>query len=234
MISDKLKQAIQAEIQAVSTSLGDNEKTAKELVIEDIKHYLSEEVGDKKEHPIDRVQWVDIDKVIANDYNPNSVAKREMKLLLKSIEEDGYTQPVVVVWEEDKQKYVIVDGFHRTTIMKSYPHIQETTNRKLPVVVLSKNMAQRKAATVRHNRARGTHSVVSMSEMVFDLLEKGWTDARIANELGMEAEEVVRLKHITGFSALFKDREYNKSWETKDQILLRKKELNENGEAFDA
>lgn len=236
MISKKLKDAVLAEVQYVQDTDPNkpSEKAAKELVIEDIKQYIAEEVSDKKLHPIDRVQWVAIEDVIANDYNPNAVAKKEMKLLLKSIEEDGYTQPVVVVRDEEKGKYVIVDGFHRTTIMKSHPHIRETTNGKLPVVVIEKEISARMAATVRHNRARGTHSVVSMSEMVFDLFDNGWTDEQVANELGMEAEEVVRLKHITGFSALFKDREYNKSWETKKQLLTRKAEKEKNGEAFDS
>ena len=236
LISKTLKLAILAEIKYVQDAHPDSpsEKVAKELVIEDIKQYLAEEISDKKLRPIDRVQWVNIEDVVANDYNPNAVAKKEMKLLLKSIEEDGYTQPLVVVRDEEKGKFVIVNGFHRTTIMKSYPHIRETTNGKLPVVVMEKDISARRDATVRHNRARGTHSVVSISEMVFELLDKGWTDEQVANELGMEAEEVVRLKHITGFSALFKDREYNKSWETKKQLLIRKAEKEKNREAFDS
>lgn len=134
---------------------------------------------------------------------------------------------------QNNSKFVIVDGFHRTTIMKNYKDIQETTGRRLPVVVLDKDINERMAATVRHNRARGTHSVVSMSDMVFSMLEKGMDDAAIANELGMEAEEVVRLKHITGFSKLFKDKEYSKAWETKHQILLRKKYETENTDKAD-
>ena len=182
--------------------------------------------------PIEDLQWIDPNTLKANDYNPNSVAKTEMKLLLKSIEKDGYTQPVVVVWDEDKKKYVIVDGFHRTTVMKTNKSVQESTQGRLPVVVLEKDINDRMAATVRHNRARGTHSVVSMSEMVFSMLEEGWDESAIANELGMEAEEIVRLKHITGFSKLFEDREYNKSWETRNQLLERKKQKDEQGEGY--
>ncbi len=209
------------------------DEDAHDTLMDQLQDFLFKDISNKTEHPIDRVKWVSIEDVEANTYNPNSVAKKEMQLLLKSIENDGYTQPVVVVYDEGKKKYVIVDGFHRTTIMKSYKHIQETSNGKLPVVVLEKDINDRMASTVRHNRARGTHSVVSMSEMVFKLLDEGWEDEQIANELGMENEEVVRLKHITGFSKLFKDREYSKSWEMKRQIQLRKDHKEKNGEAFD-
>ena len=201
--------------------------------VEALKCWIYENLSLLKNQPIDYVRWVNVDDVIANDYNPNAVAIKEMQLLHKSIKSDGITQPVVVVWDEQKQKFVIVDGFHRTTIMKNYKDIQETTGRRLPVVVLDKDINERMAATVRHNRARGTHSVVSMSDMVFSMLEKGMDDASIANELGMEAEEVVRLKHITGFSKLFADKEYSKAWETKHQILLRKKYESENTDKAD-
>ena len=201
--------------------------------VEALRYWIHSELSANVAQPIDYVRWVNVDDVIANDYNPNSVAIKEMQLLHKSIQKDGYTQPVVVVWDEEKQKYVIVDGFHRTTIMKNYKDIQETTGRMLPVVVIDKDLNERKAATVRHNRARGTHSVVSMSDMVFSMLENGMDDAAIANELGMEAEEVVRLKHITGFSKLFADKEYSKAWETKHQILLRKKYETENTDKAD-
>lgn len=196
--------------------------------LEALKLWVFENLSTLNHQPIDFVRWVDVDDVIANDYNPNAVAIKEMQLLHKSIKADGYTQPVVVVFDEQKDKYVIVDGFHRTTIMKTYPDVQEMTGRKLPVVVIEKDINERKAATVRHNRARGTHSVVSMSDMVFSMLDNGMTDAQVANELGMEKEEIVRLKHITGFSKLFADKEYSKAWETKHQILLRKKYETEN------
>lgn len=195
-----------------------------------LKDYLFE-VSPRKEHPIDRVRWVNVHDVVANDYNPNSVAVKEMQLLLTSIKRDGYTQPVVVVWDDEKKKYVIVDGFHRTTVMKNNPDLQETTGGKLPVVVLDKDINDRMAATVRHNRARGTHSVVSMSEMVFSMKMEGWDDSDIAHELGMEAEEINRLKHITGYSALYKDREYTNSWETLEQLRI-KKELKDKGEDY--
>ena len=217
---EDLKSLISQEIQ----------KKGYDEVADEIKDYLFEQ-SPRKEHPVDRVRWVDVNDVIANDYNPNSVAVKEMSLLLTSIKRDGYTQPVVVVWDEEKKKYVIVDGFHRTTVMKNNKDLQETTQGKLPVVVLDKDINDRMAATVRHNRARGTHSVVSMSEMVFSMKMQGWEDKDIANELGMEAEEINRLKHITGYSSLYKDHTYNNSWETMEQIKLRK-ELKDKGEEY--
>lgn len=213
-LSDLLKQQIQTEYEKSDDKMG---------FICSLREWLHKEISPLKHQPIDGVRWVHIDEVVANDYNPNSVAIKEMALLHKSIQQDGYTQPVVVVWDESKGKYVIVDGFHRTTIMKTYEDIQKTTNKMLPVVVIEKDMNERMAATVRHNRARGTHSVVSMSDMVFSMLHRGMDDASIANELGMEAEEIKRLKTITGFAKLFEDKEYSKAWETRHQIYLRKK-----------
>ena len=199
--------------------------------VEALKLWIFENISIQKSQPIDYVRWIPVDDVIANDYNPNAVAQKEMQLLHKSIKSDGYTQPVVVVWDESKNKFVIVDGFHRTTVMKNYKDIQETTGKMLPCVVIEKDINERMASTVRHNRARGTHSVVGMSDMVFSMLERGMGDADVANELGMEKEEIVRLKHITGFSKLFADKEYSKAWETKNQILLRKKYETENSNA---
>mgnify|MGYP003659487970 CR=1 FL=1 len=176
----------------------------------------------KAEHPVDSVKWVDIEKVEANDYNPNSVASTEMRLLYVSIKHDGYTQPIVTVYDKERDKYVIVDGFHRYFIARNNKDISESTEGKLPVVTISKDINERMAATIRHNRARGSHSVRGMSSMVFDMLENGWSDVDICNHLGMGADELLRLKHITGFSKLFKDAEYNKAWVTKSQILLEK------------
>jgi len=176
-----------------------------------------------KEQPVNRIKWVDINKVSPNDYNPNSVAKKEMGLLYTSILHDGYTQPVVTIYDEVKDKYIIIDGFHRYFTCKSNKDILDRNKGRLPIVVLNKDINDRMASTVRHNRARGMHSVTGMSSMVFNMLENGWEDVDICNELGMSVEELVKLKHITGFSKLFKDKEYSKSWQTKNQILLKKK-----------
>ena len=176
-----------------------------------------------KEQPVNRIKWVDINKVSPNDYNPNSVAKKEMGLLYTSILHDGYTQPVVTIYDEVKDKYIIIDGFHRYFTCKTNKDILDRNKGRLPIVVLNKDINDRMESTVRHNRARGMHSVTGMSSMVFNMLENGWEDVDICNELGMSVEELVKLKHITGFSKLFEDKEYSKSWQTKNQLLLKKK-----------
>ena len=161
--------------------------------------------------------------VQANDYNPNSVATIEMKLLYTSIKHDGYTQPIVTIFDKNINKYVIIDGFHRYFTCKSHDDIRERNHGKLPIVVLDKDINDRMASTVRHNRARGKHSIKGMSSIVFGMLDNGWEDHDICEELGMEAEELLRLKHITGFSKLFADAEYKKAWESKKQIQVKKK-----------
>ena len=198
--------------------LSENDKIE---MIEKIKDYLHQE--SPIQQPIDRVYWVDVEKVEANDYNPNSVAGKEMRLLYTSIKHDGYTQPVVTIYDEEKDKYVIVDGFHRYFTCKSNQDIRDRNKGRLPIVVIEKDINERMAATVRHNRARGAHQVDGMANMVFSMLDKGWKDEDICNHLGMEPEELLRLKHITGFSKLFENAEYKKAWVTKQQILIKKK-----------
>jgi len=189
--------------------------------LEDLKIELQE--MHPIQQPVGQVMWVDIDRVQANDYNPNSVAGAEMKLLYTSIKHDGYTQPVVTIYDEELDKFIIVDGFHRYFTCKSNQDIKDRNHGRLPIVVIEKDINERMAATVRHNRARGSHSVDGMANMVFSMLEQGWKDADICNHLGMEPEELLRLKHITGFSKLFENTEYKKAWVTKQQILIKKK-----------
>jgi len=174
------------------------------------------------DQPISEVLWVSVEDVEPNDYNPNSVAGQEMKLLHTSIKHDGYTQPIVTIYDEEKKKYVIVDGFHRYFICKNNKDIFDSTQGRVPIVVIKKDINERMAATVRHNRARGQHSVSGMSNMVFSMLDNGWKDEEICNHLGMEPDELLRLKHITGFSKLFADTDYNKAWVTKHQIRIKK------------
>lgn len=157
------------------------------------------------EHPVGCVQWVPIEKVQANDYNPNSVAKTEMTLLHTSIAADGYTQPVVTIYDESIDKYVVVDGFHRFTTMRRYADIRESTGGYLPVVVLDKSIEDRMASTVRHNRARGKHSVAGMGSLVFGMLREGVTPEEVCARIGLEPEELARLTHITGYSKLYGD-----------------------------
>lgn len=196
--------------------------------IEEVRELLHE-MCPLKGMPIDRVRWVPIDQVTPNDYNPNAVARKEMSLLYVSIKHDGYTQPVVTVWDPDQQKYVIVDGFHRYFTCKANPDILERNHGMLPIVVIEKSINDRMAATVRHNRARGKHSVQGMASMVFEMLENGWEDHEICNELGMEPEELLRLKHVTGFSKLFENVDYHRAWMARRQIRIKKKYERDNG-----
>jgi hypothetical protein len=198
-------------------SIPDSEKIE---ALNQISKYLHEKLSPVKQ-PINKVLWIPIEKVEPNDYNPNAVANKEMKLLYTSILHDGYTQPIVTIWDEEKEKYIIVDGFHRYFTCKTQEDILERNKGHVPIVVIEKDINDRMASTVRHNRARGEHSITGMGNMVFELLQNGWTDSEICNHLGMEAEEILKLKHITGFSKLFEDSEYQKSWETKRMIKLR-------------
>ena len=184
--------------------------------INEIKAYLHElSVID---HPVDTVLWVKKEKVVANNWNPNSHHSKEFELLYKSIQKSGLTQPIVTIYDPDADQYVVVDGFHRTATIKAHEDLHSTTDGRIPVVVMDGEINDIKAATVRHNRARGKHSTDGMGSLVFQMLDDGWDEAAICNELGMEAEEIVRLKHITGFSKLFEDASYRKAWMSKKQI----------------
>lgn len=161
-----------------------------------------------RDHPVSNVQWVPIELVHANDYNPNTVAPPEMRLLEISIRADGFTQPIVV-WRTD-DGYEVVDGFHRHKIGRKLGLSH------LPVVVVNDSRTDRGdriAATVRHNRARGKHRVEGMSEIVQELSRRNWSEERIGRELGMDPDEVLRLKQITGLAELFADREFSQAWE---------------------
>jgi len=166
--------------------------------------------------PVDNVQWVPAEKTRANDYNPNTVAPPEMKLLEISILEDGYTQPIVAFYDKDHDNYIIVDGFHRHRAGQENKEIKTRCNGYLPIVIIDKPLDHRMASTIRHNRARGKHAVKPMSEIVEDLIKLGWTDQMIGKELGMDADEVLRLKQRTGLPELFKDRDFSKSWIAKE------------------
>ncbi len=168
--------------------------------------------------PVLNVKMVDIEKVVANDYNPNTVAPPEMKLLKLSIEEDGYTQPIVTYY--DGEKYIIVDGFHRYRCAREYFKLK-----KIPIVVIDKDINNRMASTIRHNRARGTHSIKGMSDIVLMLIRGGWSDSEISKHLGMELEEVLRLKQITGLKEAFINHEFSRSWEEFEGRIKNKTRL---------
>ena len=160
------------------------------------------------EHPVSSVKWVEIDKVKGNDYNPNAVAPPEMKLLELSIVSDGYTQPIVV-WDNEGV-YEVVDGFHRHLVGKKLGFTH------LPVVIVNPerlDKSDRIASTIRHNRARGKHAVNAMSDIVLELSKRNWSEKKIGKELGMEPDEVLRLKQIGGLSEMFADSEFSEAWE---------------------
>lgn len=169
--------------------------------------------------PAYRVIAVPIDKITPNDYNPNAVAPPEMKLLYDSIKADGYTMPIVCVYDESNDKYVIVDGFHRYRVMLEYRDIYDREKGYLPVAVIDKPIDQRIASTIRHNRARGSHDVDLMSNIVKELHEFGRSDNWISKHLGMDMDEILRLKQITGLAYLFKEHEFSKSWEPDEKLL---------------
>ncbi len=162
--------------------------------------------------PVYNIIAVPIEKVVPNTYNPNTVAPPEMKLLYDSIKEDGYTMPVVCYYDKDTDAYVIVDGFHRWRVMKEYHDIYEREGGLLPVSVIDKPLDQRMASTIRHNRARGAHDVDLMSNIVKELHELGRSDAWISKHLGMDKDEILRLKQITGLAALFRDVKFGSAW----------------------
>ena len=162
--------------------------------------------------PVYNVIAVPLAKIKANAYNPNHVAPPEMKLLELSIWEDGYTMPVVCYYDSDKDMYEIVDGYHRYTVLKTSKRIRERENGMLPVVVIDKPIENRMASTIRHNRARGSHDIELMSNIVSELVESGMSDAWIMKHIGMDVDELLRLKQITGLAELFKDEEFSKSW----------------------
>ena len=168
--------------------------------------------------PVYNVQAVHISKIRANAYNPNAVAPPEMKLLELSIWEDGFTMPVVCYYIPEEDIYEIVDGYHRYTTLLTSDRIRERENEMLPVVVIDKDITNRMASTIRHNRARGAHSIELMSNIVSDLVGAGMSDNWILRHIGMDKDELLRLKQITGLAALFANTEFSQAWELEETI----------------
>jgi ParB-like chromosome segregation protein Spo0J len=163
--------------------------------------------------PVDFVRWVPADQVQANDYNPNSVAPPEMELLRLSIMSDGYTQPIVTNFEDETN--IVVDGFHRNRVGKECADVRDKLHGYLPVVQIRGSQTERPdriASTIRHNRARGKHKVHAMSDIVLELKRRNWSDKKIAKELGMDADEVLRLAQISGLAEAFKNHEFSSAW----------------------
>jgi ParB-like chromosome segregation protein Spo0J len=204
---EKLKEQIENLLSPLSL----DEKVEKINELKLLLHHLSP----MSSEPVDCVIWVKNTTVYANDYNPNSVAPPEMELLKLSIAEDGYTQPIVTMNNENETREVI-DGFHRNRVGKESEEIQKRVHGYLPVVTINSDRtgkADRMAATVRHNRARGKHSINAMSDIVVELKRRNWKNEKIAEHLGMDADEVLRLYQITGLSELFSNEEFSKAWE---------------------
>lgn len=168
--------------------------------------------------PVYKIISVPVEKIEPNTYNPNSVAPPEMKLLYDSIKADGYTMPIVCYYVEQNDNYVIVDGFHRYRIMLDHPDIYEREEGRLPVSVIDKPLDHRMASTIRHNRARGSHDVDLMSNIVKELQELGRSDAWISKHLGMDRDEILRLKQITGLVSLFQDVQFGAAWKPEDDM----------------
>lgn len=179
-------------------------------ILNELKEVLASFSPFQKE-PVDKIIWVKSELVVANDYNPNQVAPPEMKLLELSIKNDGYTQPIVVYQTNDH--YTVIDGFHRNRVGKESLEINKRIYDHLPVVIIDKPLQDRMASTIRHNRARGTHAIAPMSKVIEELYFLGWSDKKIAEQLGMEKDEVLRLKQFTGLGNLFKNRKFSKAWQ---------------------
>lgn len=169
--------------------------------------------------PVYNVQAIHISRIRANSYNPNAVAPPEMKLLELSIWEDGFTMPVVCYYIPEDDIYEIVDGYHRYTTLLTSERIREREREMLPVVVIEKDLSNRMASTIRHNRARGSHSIDLMTNIVAELVGAGMSDAWILRHIGMDKDELLRLKQITGLAALFKDGEFSQAWNDKKPML---------------
>lgn len=210
---DADKDEIVTQARAVFARLAGMDLHDKVETINRIREELREHSPFKSE-PVDCVRWVRSDLVTANDYNPNSVAPPEMRLLEHSITEDGYTQPIVS-WQRDGV-FEVVDGFHRHRVGKESPAVRGRVHGYLPAVVINgtrEDRGDRMASTIRHNRARGEHRVESMADIVVELKRRFWSDERIATELGMEPDEVLRLTQVTGLAGLFADRDFSEAWQ---------------------
>ena len=178
-----------------------------------------------KDEPVDFVKWVPSEFVEANDYNPNSVAPPEMQLLELSILQDGYTQPIVA-WEK-QDRFEVVDGFHRHRVGKECESVCTRIQGYLPLAVIRHDREERGdriASTIRHNRARGKHAVQNMSDIVVELKRRNWSDKKVAKELGMDADEVLRLSQISGIAEMFQDQDFSEAWESEDILDVEHEE----------
>jgi ParB-like chromosome segregation protein Spo0J len=213
------KEEIIKNISQFATNIAKLEFEERVETINSIKVILQEQSPFKNE-PVDCVVWVKSDNIRANDYNPNTVASPEMKLLEQSIEQDGYTQPIVS-WYTDGV-YEVVDGFHRNRVGRECKQIAARVNGYLPITIINgdrQDLGDRMASTIRHNRARGKHRVEAMSDIVIELKRRNWSDDKIAKNLGMDADEVLRLTQITGLAEMFSNSEFTEAWEVDESFI---------------
>lgn len=211
MVQDILKEQFELILDTVKTFDKD-----KQIDILNEFKLMMHEISPFKTEPVDCVLWVKNDSVHANDYNPNSVAPPEMELLRLSISNDGYTQPIVSMLEPDGKTREVIDGFHRNRVGKECEEIQSRVHGYLPVVTIRESQSDKNnriASTIRHNRARGKHKVESMSDIVVDLKRRNWSPEKIAKELGMDSDEVLRLSQISGLIEMFNDKDFSIAWE---------------------
>jgi ParB-like chromosome segregation protein Spo0J len=203
-------------INEADTLFSDLEKIELNDRIEIINHLnaLLHKISPFKKEPVDYVKWVPADQVVANDYNPNIVAPPEMKLLEHSIREDGYTQPIVA-WIKNGH-YEVVDGFHRNRIGKEIKDIKNKLMGYLPLTIINPEKqakGDRISSTIRHNRARGKHSIDGMANIIIELKRRNWSDKKISKQIGMDPDEILRLSQITGLAEMFKDKDFSEAWE---------------------
>jgi len=214
MVLDLIAEGIVKDVRALISRLADLDDETRMDAINEIRAALHE-VSPMRREPVDFVRWVRAEELHANDYNPNSVAPPEMRLLQLSIMQDGYTQPIVA-WPDGAGTFEVVDGFHRNRVGREVGAVKKRVHGRLPIAVINSDRTAKEdriAATIRHNRARGKHSVDAMSDIVVDLAKRNWSNEKIAKELGMEPDEVLRLKQVSGLAELFADREFSQAWE---------------------
>ena len=142
--------------------------------------------------PLNSLQWVDRTMLKANDYNPNVVNEENLKLLVQSILTNGWTLPIVV-----RPDYTIIDGFHRWTVSGREP-LYSKLGGKVPVVIVDhSDRSEDMYGTITHNRARGTHLLEPMKNIVKELLDSGKSVDEITKQLGMKPEEIFRLSDFS-------------------------------------
>jgi ParB-like chromosome segregation protein Spo0J len=219
---EKAKQKI-VEIERVLAGLDKVDIDERVEILNEIKIRLKE-FSPFKTEPVDCVIWVKNDAVVANAYNPNSVAPPEMRLLEQSILQDGYTQPIVS-WKREDDSFEVVDGFHRNRVGKECKDVNKRIHGYLPLAIINSNrqeIGDRMASTIRHNRARGKHSVDSMSDIVLELKKRNRSDSWIAKNLGMDEDEILRLTQISGLADLFKNADFSSAWDVDifDDVLV--------------